>query len=210
MSGSRIYNAQDAYITQKRGNYITMKGGFKYYVDEYNVEDIPISSLAWTLARKGRFHDHCDKFYSVAEHCVRVSRLVPEEHAFAGLMHDVGEGVLPDVPAPVKYSKHFERIVEYEDTLMTEFSRFYNFAYPCEEVDEVDKYMAHAEALIVFNEPPEWAYCEPAVEMLNRMEELEMGPLGWTKEAAYNQFMERFIEFSRSARVQLRGVFIDS
>jgi 5'-deoxynucleotidase YfbR-like HD superfamily hydrolase len=43
------------------------------------------------------------KFYSVAQHCVMVSRVLDgTEHAFAGLMHDAHEAYVGDVSSPLK------------------------------------------------------------------------------------------------------------
>src|SRR6202042_2288183 len=64
--------------------------------------------IARALANQCRFGGHSRVFYSVAQHCVIVSRAVEErggdvEDVLAALMHDAGEAYLGDMPHPIKH-----------------------------------------------------------------------------------------------------------
>jgi hypothetical protein len=71
--------------------------------------DVDVRDIAHALALKCRFNGHCRVFYSVAEHSVRVSRLLETEGrklALWGLMHDAGEAYLADLGGPIKNVFH--------------------------------------------------------------------------------------------------------
>jgi len=74
-------------------------------IDPNNIDyrNVGLEDIAHALSMKCRFSGHCDTFYSVAEHCVRGSHLVPKEQALAFLLHEVDEVFSPDVPAPIKH-----------------------------------------------------------------------------------------------------------
>ena len=64
--------------------------------------DVDISDVAVALSNTVRFGGHVNRFYSVAEHAVLVSRLVLPQFAYAALHHDDHEAYLGDIPSPLK------------------------------------------------------------------------------------------------------------
>lgn len=114
------------------------------YIDPFDPdpEMIDIEDIVWSLSRIQRFLGHTTLPYSVAQHCLMVSDLVPEEHKLAALLHDSSEAYLCDIPTPIKY-----RMTEYcerEANLLEVISQKYGFQFPFS--DEIKK--ADTEALV--------------------------------------------------------------
>ncbi len=72
-------------------------------------QEVRIEDLAHGLAFTCRYGGQCVRFYSVAEHCVKLTRWIMENRegcdgpmALSILLHDVDEAILPDLPSPVK------------------------------------------------------------------------------------------------------------
>lgn len=65
-------------------------------------EDIVVGDIAHHLAHLCRFGGAVRRFYSVAEHSVRVARLLPPPLRLAGLLHDASEAYVADLASPIK------------------------------------------------------------------------------------------------------------
>ncbi len=65
---------------------------------------IHIIDVAHGLALECRWYNQIRELYSVAQHSVMVSMLVPPEHALWGLLHDASEAYIGDVARPLKQS----------------------------------------------------------------------------------------------------------
>lgn len=63
---------------------------------------ICIGDIAHSLAYQCRYNGHTTRHYSVAEHCLHMSHLVPREFAMLALMHDAVEAYVGDLPRPFK------------------------------------------------------------------------------------------------------------
>ena len=98
----------------ERGFWTQTAEGDRFYPLDPRPEDFvgKADEIAEHLSKKCRFAGATVGFYSVAEHCVHVSRwaetkfMLAEERnlaAWHGLFHDAAEAYLVDVPRPIKY-----------------------------------------------------------------------------------------------------------
>lgn len=102
-------------ITQcsRRGDWICTYTGVKFYPLAPSPKEVNIRDIAHALANICRFNGHCVRFYSVAQHSVLVSRIVPAKFAFEALLHDAAEAYVSDCPTPIKRELQLLTIMEH-------------------------------------------------------------------------------------------------
>ncbi|MBB3947097.1 hypothetical protein GGQ73_003061 [Rhizobium skierniewicense] len=109
MSETEIQRLRDSTIRTAIGPTILLGSGTYFDFEDPDNSSITIEDIAYGLAFEGRCAGQCVSrarhirvFYSVAEHCVRMSLAVAPELAMQALMHEVGEAVCGDMTAPLK------------------------------------------------------------------------------------------------------------
>lgn len=81
-------------------------------------EEVDIHDIGHALSLQCRFTGHLKHFYSVAQHSVMASWLVPPEDKLWALLHDGSEAYLVDVATPVKRSPEMAPYRQAEKRLM--------------------------------------------------------------------------------------------
>jgi hypothetical protein len=143
-----------------------------------------VEVIAHSLSNLCRFTGHCRSFYSVAEHSVHVSWIVPPEYALAGLLHDAAEAFVGDVAKPLKCMLPDFAVIEdrVEQTLFAHLGLPFPIPAP---IKTADRAMLRVEQEQAMMNHDGWHHThgeEPAPVTLKF----------WTPAEANMQFMRRF------------------
>lgn len=146
---------------------------------------IAIGDIAMALSRACRFSGQCRLFYSVAQHSVLASLIVPAEHAQEALLHDATEAWLGDVSTPLKallpeyvrIEKGLDRVVRKKFGLPEEMSG------PVHRADRV--LLATEKRDLMAEDPEEWP-------VLAGVDALPDPIVPWREAEAREIFLERW------------------
>jgi len=180
-------------MTQRLGNWIQTHSGHAYYPQDPRISDIFINDIAHALSMQCRFVGQCNRFYSVAEHSVHVSRLVPPEHQLAGLLHDATEAYLGDVSRPLKLVMPQYREIEALNWFVIAAKFGLDFELP-QCVKDADAIMVFVERRTLFDEivdKPDWGHGLKEPEVLP-----DVGLMGWAQGHAKRAFYDRFFDLT--------------
>ena len=116
--------------------------------------------IARAISKVCRFAGHCRGFYSVAEHSLLVSRLVPSEHRRAALLHDAHEAFTGDITYPLKRLLG-EAVREIEDRIDAELFPRFGVELPLHSsIKQADRWMLHIEQRALMLNRDEWSATE--------------------------------------------------
>jgi hypothetical protein len=115
----------------RNGDWIQTYTGRQFWPLDPRAAEIDIDDIAHALSNLCRYSGHTERFYSVAEHSVYVSHIVPPEFAMWGLLHDATEAYLVDLPRPLKrYSAMGDLYREIEGRLMVAICEHFGLGMP--------------------------------------------------------------------------------
>ena len=184
-------------MTERKGSWMQTASGRAYWPIDPRPEDVFIEDIAHALGHICRYAGHCSTFYSVAEHSVLVSLLVPPEHALAGLLHDATEAYCVDVPRPLK--RHLPDYQEIEERNWRVIAT--RFGLPaelpqCVHDADIAICLAEKEALMLPSPRDDWA--QGATSPLTAEPEMIFG---YMPGRATQKFLARFHELYEEALV---------
>lgn len=157
-------------------------------------EDICIEDIAHALSNICRYTGHVRRFYSVAQHSVLVSQILPRNLQLCGLLHDAAEAYICDLPRPLKQSEPFGSIYkEHEETLERCIAEKFSLPFPWPlEIKHADNVLLMTERRDLMATPPRpWTI---------RAEPLDITIHPWSPENSELRFIERFDELQRIPR----------
>lgn len=188
------YSGQDErdfpfFVDDDKATILTFTGR-KFHLLNPQPDEINIIDIAHALGMLCRFTGHTREFYSVAEHSVHVSHLVPPEDAFDALMHDSPEAYVADINRPLKHFTPIGPVYKaVENKVMLAISNKFGLRHEMPaSVHEMDKHILYTEKDQLLPHVPwstKWADdTRPAPAVLKC----------WGPKRAGREFLRRFYE----------------
>lgn len=115
-------------MTRDASAWIQTYSGVRFYPLDPLAEEVNIVDIAHALSNNCRFAGHTAEHYSVAQHSVAVSKLVPPEDALWGLLHDAAEAYTGDLPRPIK--RYIPQWKQIEERLLDAVAARFNLPLP--------------------------------------------------------------------------------
>jgi 5'-deoxynucleotidase YfbR-like HD superfamily hydrolase len=170
------------------GPWMPTPSGRRFWLQDPRPEEVDPYDLAWGLSRIPRFNGMtvAARPYSVAQHLVLASRLVPGKHALHALLHDAHEAYCQDVVSPLK-KLIGESYATVEGRLKTAVSAAFGVAWD----DGAERAVKAVDNLLLVTE---------ARDLLGHgviHGDLPVAPLDWLtitpwdQDEAYDQFLDR-------------------
>lgn len=175
------------------GPYLQTVSGRRVNPLDPDPAQLDAGDIARALANQCRFGGHSRVFYSVAQHCVIVSRVIEDrggdvEDVFAALMHDAGEAYLGDMPHPLKHRSALgaafrDAEARLEQTIRDRFK----IKADVPEVKTVDRALLATERRAFSAEAWHWPE-------LDDVEPLDLELTAWSPDRAAEEFAKRYAE----------------
>lgn len=169
----------------------TTHSGLEFNIANPDIDTINLYDISTALAKINRFNGHTKVPYSVAEHSVRVSYLLPKHLALAGLFHDAVQTYIGDLASPFKtLLNEFSDIEERIEKLI---AKKFNFEYSVLKshcIKQADLILLATEKrdLLVAGTKP-WKIPKDIEPLSKRIE-----PWGWLN--AQHRFIGRYKELA--------------
>lgn len=170
----------------RKGSWCAVWPKGKFWPQDVRVGDFRVESIAHALAMRARFAGHMKTWYSVAEHCVHVSRLVPPHLAREGLLHDATEFLMGDLVRPIKEADCMKGFRDTEGEWERVLAEQFGLVWPWpQEVKDADDAMLFCEKASLLPFSPPWSWGMRPVPVLLQY---------WDWETAEKAFLDRAAE----------------
>ena len=170
------------------GDWVATASGRRYWPMDPRADEVWLPDIAAALSKLCRFGGHASRFYSVAEHSVLVSHVVPPHLARQALLHDATEAYVVDVPRPLKQMLPDYQIAE----ALNWRAIAKHFGLPAEldpAVHAADNAVLFAEKAALMPHSPPWGWTvEPA----------DVQIVGYDPATAERMFISRYVEVFES------------
>lgn len=188
-------------IRRAIGPTILLGSGTYFDFEDPESSEITIEDIAYGLAFEGRCAGQCYSrilkrrvYYSVAEHCVRMSFAVRKELALSALLHEVGEAVCGDMTAPLKSLNPSLKAIEKhcEAAILAHFG--VTISDPVELKKADIRMLATERRDLLLWRGEKWSMTD--------IEPYDFEIIPWAPEDAANAFLSRYFDLTTQERDQ--------
>lgn len=174
------------------GPTILLFSGSYFDFEAPETSNFTIEDVAHGLSMICRFAGQCGRFYSVAQHSVHLSEIVPPQDAYQGLMHDAPEAFVGDMAKPLKVMLPEYSVIE-KRVEAAVFERF-KVAVPLPStIKEADVLMLVTEQHHLMKNRDDWEYCRGRTP-------LDMELPSWSPGQAKSRFLKRYYALAPAER----------
>ncbi|GKX61285.1 HD family hydrolase [Leminorella grimontii] len=175
--------------------WLTTLSGRHFDYSSPTIDAICITDIAQGLSLECRFAGQLHVFYSVAQHSVLVSHLVPPAYALEALLHDATEAYCKDLPSPLKHLlPDYQRVENHIDSVIR-----HGFGLPAFMSSEVKRAdliaLATERRDLELDDGKDWPILTGIVPAAMRI-------IPWTSYEAHHAFMDRFYELKAGVRAE--------
>ncbi len=170
----------------------------KFHFLDPPMSEIHIEDIAHALSMVCRFGGHGSKFYSVAEHSIRMVGMLEAKGAnvqtrLAALLHDAEEAYLPDIPRPIKHRMPEAQAI-YKNLSRAILKKFKvdESQVDWKAIKELDDRICLTEAKYLGLWHEEWADLGEPLGIYTE--------IGWTPESAERVFLQAFAEIMKEIK----------
>ena len=173
----------------KNDLWVQTMTGKSFHPFNPHADEIAIEDIAHGLSLTCRFGGQSKTFYSVAQHCVLLTKLVPAYAKYWALMHDAAEAYVGDLPTPIKDGlPDFKKM---EDNILDVIVRSFNIhinTHIHKVVKQADTWLGAFEARHLMDSP-DWAEAILAASLVNPRK-VDINP--WDADTAKINFILTF------------------
>jgi 5'-deoxynucleotidase YfbR-like HD superfamily hydrolase len=177
---------------KRKGEWIPTPNGHRFWLEDPRPCEVDIEDIAYILSRIPRFNGATSgPVYSVAQHSIHVSEVVPEWAALPALLHDAHEAYIGDHTTPVKRAIK-SNLEEVEGRIITAIADKFDFEWS----DECAREVKRADDIMLATEIRDLTPYGTTYSSCRQLPLVGMSITPWREDEVIELFINRYVELS--------------